>query len=172
MRSIGRCQGTLAPKRAAKLVYVSRVCQLDLASFEEGVLLAATPCFHEARNVSGRCRSLTACPSAVRELKANMYPQLCGFSGGSRVPDVCCPGTAQEIVDNRVMVQPTNAAEEDEPAMSCKQYLQGQEVASFHQPDYAPKDRRPGALARRSEYPAILHARGCVCFSVCLVFSR
>ncbi|KAK3919110.1 Phenoloxidase-activating factor 1, partial [Frankliniella fusca] len=95
-------------------------------------------CFHLSRNVTGECRSLTACRSALEELKKRLYPQICGFVGASPIPEVCCP---LDDVDNRVMT--VSGLEPGEAP--CAAHL----GKKRKQPTVRQRDRRPGAIARQ-----------------------
>lgn len=103
-----------------------------------------SPCFHLARNATGVCRSLTACPSALWELKRKLYPQLCGFVGASTIPEVCCPYT--NPMDNRVMTSSASSQPDDAPCGPGAVQRRRQQQQQYHlQRD----PRRPGATARQ-----------------------
>ncbi|XP_034234437.1 serine protease Hayan-like isoform X3 [Thrips palmi] len=85
---------------------------------------------------------LTTCPSALRELRNNMYPQLCGFVG--RQPNVCCP---EEDADNRVMATPRPGGVEPVEPVTCKQSLQ--QLQQQKQQWDSNRRYRPGDIARQ-----------------------
>uniref|UniRef100_A0A2A4K236 Peptidase S1 domain-containing protein n=1 Tax=Heliothis virescens TaxID=7102 RepID=A0A2A4K236_HELVI len=45
----------------------------------------------------GVCRNLELCPTAIRDLKFKIHPQICYFNGTSRIPIVCCLETYYKV---------------------------------------------------------------------------
>ncbi|XP_034234435.1 serine protease persephone-like isoform X2 [Thrips palmi] len=130
----------------ALCVLLPRPAQAAAASaglrFPKEQLTSTEPCFHQGRNATGQCRMLTTCPSALRELRNNMYPQLCGFVG--RQPNVCCP---EEDADNRVMATPRPGGVEPVEPVTCKQSLQ--QLQQQKQQWDSNRRYRPGDIARQ-----------------------